>query len=231
MSSVKRDIVNELHKPARINFTRRKVIIRGLDDLFQADLVEMIPYAKYNKGYRYILVVIDTFSKYVWALPLGGKSGQEVTDAMKEILNTNNRIPKNLQTDMVTFSTLPKFHIGDHVRICKHRSVFDKGYTPNWSNEIFTISKIKYTNPVTYLLSDAKSQDIRGCFYTEELQKVKHPDVYLVEKILKKKGNQIFGIGLLQLRNLLIGDNTVISLRGAKLWSRQTLIEPWCQIG
>lgn len=290
MSATKRDIVNELHKPARINYERRKVVIKGLNELFQADLVEMIPHAKFNKNYRYILIVIDVFSKYVWALPVKTKTGEEITRAMEKILITDNRIPINLQTDMgkefynknfqalmkkyninhystysnmkssivervnrtlksimykefsingsfrwydllhkiikkynntrhrvigmkpvdvnksnekmllksvynystVTFSQLPKFKINDHVRISKRRGVFDKGYTPNWSNEIFTISKIKYTDPITYLLSDAQSQPIKGCFYTEELQKVKHSDVYLVEKILKKKGDKVF---------------------------------------
>ena len=60
-----RRIVQELHAPARRQYPRRRTIIKGYNDLFQADLVEMQPYAKENKGYRYILMVIDTYSKYV----------------------------------------------------------------------------------------------------------------------------------------------------------------------
>lgn len=83
-----------------------------------------------------------------------------------------------------------KFKLGDFVRISKHREVFTKGYTPNWSNEIFKIIKVRLTNPVTYLLQDQSGQDIQGSFYTEELLKSKYPDVYLVEKFLKLKVNK-----------------------------------------
>ncbi|KAJ8912375.1 hypothetical protein NQ315_014743 [Exocentrus adspersus] len=62
MSNIKEDVVNEVHKPARRNFLRRRVQVRGLNNLIQADLVEMIPYARENSGYRYILVVINVFS-------------------------------------------------------------------------------------------------------------------------------------------------------------------------
>lgn len=69
----KETVAHELHKPARKNYKRRRVIIKGLHDLWQADLVEMQPYAKSNKGFRYILVVINAFSKYVWVMPLKSK--------------------------------------------------------------------------------------------------------------------------------------------------------------
>lgn len=94
----KRQLVNEIHKPARINFKRRRVILKSLNDLFQADLVEMIPYAKFNKDYKYILIVINCFSKYVWALPLKSKTGTEVSASMEQIFK--QQTPKNLQTDM-----------------------------------------------------------------------------------------------------------------------------------
>lgn len=96
----KREIVNELHKPARKNFKRRHVIIKGLNDLYQADLVEMIPYAKENGGFKYILVVINTFSKFVWAQPVKAKSATNVAEAMNKILKSSKAVPKNLQTDM-----------------------------------------------------------------------------------------------------------------------------------
>ena len=71
----KRQVVDELHKPARRNFKRRHVIIKGLDDLWQADLVEMGSYSSQNKGHRYLLTVIDAFSKFAWAVPVKNKSG------------------------------------------------------------------------------------------------------------------------------------------------------------
>lgn len=74
---VKRKIVDEIHKPARINFKRRRVLMKSLNDLFQADLVEMIPYSKDNKGFKYILMVINCFSKYLWAFPLKSKMASD----------------------------------------------------------------------------------------------------------------------------------------------------------
>ncbi|KAL6418424.1 hypothetical protein ACFW04_014189 [Cataglyphis niger] len=65
--------MEELHAPARRNFPRRRVAVRGYDDLWQADVVEMRPYARLNKGHNYILTVIDALSKYAWAVPLKSK--------------------------------------------------------------------------------------------------------------------------------------------------------------
>ena len=76
-----------------------------------------------------------------------------------------------------------KFQIGDPVRISKSKHVFEKGYTPNWTTEIFKIRKIQLTNPVTYLLEDYQGQPIEGGFYEEELFKSKYSNIFLVEKI------------------------------------------------
>jgi hypothetical protein len=91
-------VVDEIHKQARINFPRRRVIVKSLNDLFQADLVEMIPYSGENNGFKYILVVINCFSKFVWAFPLKTKTGYEVVENMEKVFKQQQ--PKNLQTDM-----------------------------------------------------------------------------------------------------------------------------------
>ncbi|KAJ8917908.1 hypothetical protein NQ315_002601 [Exocentrus adspersus] len=240
---IKEDVVNEIHKPARRNFLRRRVQVRGLNDLIQADLVEMIPYARENSGYRYIRIVINIFSKYVWA-------EADVSNAMRKILKQIKNVPKNCQTGMGTefynqmfrklltdlkinhYSTysnlkasavervnrtlknlmwkqfslkgnykwlalLPKIvHKYNNTRhrtinMNKYQEAFAKGYTPNWSNEIFIIRKVNYTYPPTYLLADQNGQDIEGSFYKEELQKTLHNDVYLIEKVVRKKGNKL----------------------------------------
>lgn len=288
MSEVKRQIVEEIHRPARKNFKRRKMILKGIYDLWQADLIEMIPYSKENKGFKYILVVIDCFSKYIWAVAVKRKSGNDINDAFRKILQScKGRVPRNLQTDRgkefynkganslfkkfcinhySTYSNTKasiverairtlknmfwkkfslqgtyewisllksllqeynnkkhrtigmapaevkygeiethllenvfaskddkcikknkiKFKTGDHVRISKFKAQFSKGYTPNWSAEIFKVCKVKKTNPVTYILKDSSEQEISGGFYQEELQLVKYPDAYLVEKVIKK---------------------------------------------
>ncbi|KAL6417433.1 hypothetical protein ACFW04_011219 [Cataglyphis niger] len=91
--------MEELHAPARRNFPRRRVAVRGYDDLWQADVVEMRPYARLNKGHNYILTVIDALSKYAWAVPLKSKSANEITRALSKITRNSKRCPKNLQTD------------------------------------------------------------------------------------------------------------------------------------
>ena len=95
----KRAIVRELHTPARKNFLRRRVIMRSIDDLWQADLVEMGPYASLNKGYKYLLTVIDTFSKFAWVEATKTKTGSEVTKVFQNILKKGSRVPHSLQTD------------------------------------------------------------------------------------------------------------------------------------
>lgn len=100
MLNVKRTIVNEIHRQARINFKRRHVIVKGLNETFQAELVEMIPYAKENRGFRYILIVTDIFSKYVMVEPVKNKTGLEMSKALEKIFKKNNRIPKNMHTDL-----------------------------------------------------------------------------------------------------------------------------------
>ena len=59
----------------------------------------------------------------------------------------------------------PKFKVGDHVRISKYQKIFAKGYTPNWSEEIFVVSKIKNTVPWTYVISELNGEEIIGSFY------------------------------------------------------------------
>ena len=81
-----------------------------------------------------------------------------------------------------------KFRVGDRVRISKSRRTFKKGYLPNWTEEIFTISKrITKERPI-YKLTDDSGEILEGSFYEEELQKViKEDNIFRVENILRKK--------------------------------------------
>ena len=85
----------------------------------------------------------------------------------------------------------PKFKVGDHVRISKCKNIFAKGYVPNWSEEIFVISKIKNTVPWTYVLNDLNGEEIIGTFYEKELQASKQRE-FRVEKVIKRKGDKIY---------------------------------------
>ncbi|KAL9957779.1 hypothetical protein ACROYT_G034722 [Oculina patagonica] len=92
----------------------------------------------------------------------------------------------NLYGDMEPLSAKPKFKVGDKVRISKYkRIVFDKGYTPNWSEEMFVITKIQHTNPITYKLKDLRNEDIQGSFYEPELLKAKQ-DVFRIDKVIRR---------------------------------------------
>ena len=85
----------------------------------------------------------------------------------------------------------PKFKIGDHVRVSKHKNIFAKGYMPNWSEEIFVISKIRNTVPWTYVINDHNGEQIIGTFYQKELQKTNQQE-FRIEKVLKRKGGKLY---------------------------------------
>ena len=73
----------------------------------------------------------------------------------------------------------------------KHKNIFAKGYAPNWSEEIFIVSKIKNTVPWTYVISDMNDEEIIGTFYEKELQKTNQEEVR-IEKVIKRKGNKLY---------------------------------------
>ena len=277
-------LADELHKPITRNFQKRSVISNGIDDIWAADLVEMQKFSKWNKGIKYLLMVIDVFSKYGWIRGLKDKKTETVSEAFDDIFE-RGRQPKMLWTDKgsefiskhfkdflkkkgiklyhteneekssvverwnrtmknkmwkmfsvnnntvfldkidklvndynntrhssikmtpveaskkknekTVWSNLygesiflkpekPKFEIGDHVRISKlKRKVFDKGYTPNWTEEIFVIEQINPTKPVTYSIVDLMSESIKGSFYEQELQKAKQ-QTFRIEKVIRR---------------------------------------------
>ena len=238
--------------------------------------------SKWNKGYKYLLMVLDIFSKYGWIVPLKTKTGLEVSQALAsifrenkpkmlwvekgkeyynrhvldllaknkiEIYSTENKEKSSVcerwnrtiktkmykqftrQNNTVYIDILPKilssynnskhrsigmtpnqarkpenygmayfhsygdleapgapaFAIGDRVRISKYkRKTFDKGYTPNWTEEVFIIDKIQTTHPITYKIRDQNGEEIKGTFYREELQKIEQ-SVYRIEKIIRKR--------------------------------------------
>ena len=85
----------------------------------------------------------------------------------------------------------PKFKIGDHVIISKYKNNFAKGYTSNWSEEAFIVSKIKNTVPWTYVINDLNGEEITGTFYEKELQRTNQKE-FRIEKALRKKGNNLY---------------------------------------
>jgi hypothetical protein len=288
--NVKAEIAKELHRAARRNYPTRRVELKGIDDhYYQADLVEMIPYSRMNNNYKYILMLINCFTKFAFAIPLKRKTGDEVasalapllkrhrikllqTDAGKEFYNSKveallkehnvklystysekkasivERLNRTIKTRMWTkFSeqgsykwlhllpTLvheynntvhrtigmkpkdvnktneelvmrrinssvqrpantrrPKFKVDDPVRISKNKKIFDKSYIQNWSNEIFKIHAVhNESRPVTYELIDTRGEIIKGRFYEHELTKTDFADVYLVERVIRRKNGKV----------------------------------------
>ena len=97
-----------------------------------------------------------------------------------------NTVYINLYGDMEQLSSKPKFKIDDKIRISKYKiKVFDKEYTPNWTEEIFLTDKIQSTNPITYRLKDLNNEEIQGRFHEPELIPAKQ-DVFRIEKVIRR---------------------------------------------
>ena len=249
-------LAEELHKPIIRNFEKRKVHEAFKDNIWDADLADMQLLNKYHKGIRFLLCVIDIFSKYAWVVRLKDKNGVSIVTAFQSILKQSNRKPNKIwvdkasefynasfkkwlrDNDIVMYPTNnegksvvaerfirtlkskiykhmtsisknvyidklddivneynntyhntikikpidvkdntyintdkeindkdPKFKVGDHVRTSKYKNIFAKGFTPNWSEEVFVIKNIKDTVPWTYVINDLNGDEISGTFY------------------------------------------------------------------
>ena len=277
------NLANELHKPVKRNFPKRKVFVKGIDDTWAADLVEMGSLSEWYEGIRYLLMVIDVFSKYGWIRTLKNKRGDTVANAFVSIFN-EGRTPKKLWIDkgrefwnknveevmkkfgverystqneekssvverwnrtikeriwkmfsarneMIYVDKLeeiladynntkhgsigmtpvqaskkvnerkvyaklyedelwkrnksPKFRVGDKVRISKWKKGFEKGFTPDWTEEIFVVKNVLYTKPTTYKLKDLLNDGVEGSFYEQELQGVKQ-GIFRIEEVLER---------------------------------------------
>ena len=71
------------------------------------------------------------------------------------------------------------------------KGTFGKGFTPHWTEEVFTISSVKATKPPTYTIKDTLGEPVQGTFYEQELQ-LSAQEVFRVERVLKKKKNHVF---------------------------------------
>ena len=264
--------MEELHKPIKRKFRKRRVFVNGIDKIWAADLADMRALSEYNDDVTFLLLVIDIFNKYGWIIPLKNKKGKTVAEALKtifkerkpeklwtnkgnefynddvkeliEIYSTENEekssiverwirtmkekmwkyftdntdlvedynntvhsstkltpieaskkkneltVWRNLYPDRFKIHDLtPKFSVGDQVRISKKKKTFEKGYTTRWTEEIFTITKIQNTNPITYKIADLQGEEIDGTFYEPELQKTEQ-QIFRIEKVIEKRKNK-----------------------------------------
>ena len=78
-----------LHKPVHYNFPRKRVIVTGIhEQIWQADLVDISPLARFNKGYKFLLTCIGVFSKFAWIVALKNKTGESLVNGFQSILDT-----------------------------------------------------------------------------------------------------------------------------------------------
>ena len=96
---VNSQLAEELHKPIIKNFKRRKVYSSLKDNIWCVNLADMQLISKYNKGIRYLLCVIDLFSRYAWVIPLKNKKGENIVEGFKKILDDSNRKPNKIWVD------------------------------------------------------------------------------------------------------------------------------------
>ena len=114
-------------------------------------------------------------------------SSIEMTPTEASKTENENKVFTNLYGDLIYLKPKkPKFSIGDKVRISKYkRRVFDKGYTPNWTEEVFVVDKVMLTKPVTYHIVDLVGEKVEGSFYEKELQKAKQ-QTFRIEKVVRR---------------------------------------------
>ena len=122
-----------------------------------------------NKLYKHMKLLVKT---YVF----------KKRDAFKKYNNTKRSTIKMKPTDVKNNKRVyidehnekdSRFKVGDRVRISRFKNIFAKGYTPNWSKEIFIVNKINDTVPYTYNIKDLNDEEIIGSFSDRELQKTK----------------------------------------------------------
>ena len=125
----------------------------------------------------------------------------KLDDTVNEYNNTYHRTIKMKPVDVEDNTSIdfgkevndkdPKFKIGDHVRILKYKNIFAQGYRPNWSEEVFVISKIKNTVPWAHVINDLNGEEIIGSFYERELQKTNQKE-FRTQKVIKRKGDKLY---------------------------------------
>ena len=92
-------LANELHKPVIKKFNKRKVYSSFKDNIWGVDLADMQSLSKFNKGFKYLLCVIDLFSKYAWVIPIKDKKGTSIVNAFKKIIAKRQRKPNKIWVD------------------------------------------------------------------------------------------------------------------------------------
>ena len=145
-------------------------------------------YFSKTRAYKYIDVLKDFVAGYndSWHRSI------KMTPVEASRKENEQTVYKNLYGNLI-LKGKANLRAGDVVRISKAKGLFQKGYLPNWSEEIFNIKKAVQSHPPKYLLQDLLREPVKGSFYEQELQVVTKPDSYWIEKVIKtrtRKGNK-----------------------------------------
>ena len=191
-------IISEGRKPNKIWVDQGSEFYnKSFKDFLKINNIEM--YSTYNEGKsvvaeRFIRTLKNKIFKQITAISRNFYIG-----VLDDIVNTyNNTVHKTIKMKPIDVASDsyaeynedfnekdPKFKVGDRVRVSKYKNIFAKGYTQNWSEEVFIISKIK-TVQWTYVISDLNGTKIDGTFY-EANQKE-----FRIEKIIKRKDDKLY---------------------------------------
>lgn len=145
-------------------------------------------YLTYANTFRYIDVLDDIVHAYNNSYHRTIKMAPvEVND--KNILQVYRNISASQMTKKLKKPKKPKFKVGDYVRITKDKNVFGKGFTPNFTEELFRITSVSLRTPVVYYIEDLAGEEITGTHYEAELQKVIRDEgaAQAIEKIIKQR--------------------------------------------
>ena len=135
-----------------------------------------------SKIYKYMISI----SKNVYVDKL-----DDIVDEYNNTYHTTIKDNTYINADREINNKDPKFKVGDRVRISKYKNIFAKGYTPNWSEEVFVIKKVKNTVPWTYVINYLNVEEIIGTFYEKELQKTSQEE-FRIEKVIRRKGDKFY---------------------------------------
>ena len=148
---------------------------------------QMYKYFTANSTKKYINILPSLVNQYNNTF----HSSIKMTPIQGSKKKNENIVFLNLYPDLINKQTTKKhkYSVGDKVRITKKRGIFDKGYAPRWTEEVFTISSLQFTDPPTYKITDYNNEEIQGTFYEQELQK-SNQEVYRIEKVMKRRKNK-----------------------------------------
>ncbi|XP_065651266.1 uncharacterized protein LOC136079455 [Hydra vulgaris] len=171
---------------------------------------KMFKYFSANSTRRYIDVLDEMVNKYNNTK----HSSIKMTPVEASDKKNENIVWLYLNGNARSEFVKPKFSTGDRVRITKKKGTFEKGYSSRWTEKVFTVSEIQFTDPPTYKITDDNGEEIQGTIYEQELQTTDQ-NIFRIEKVMRKLKNKslVKWYGYPELFNSLVDNKELISLK------------------